>query len=103
MRSMHLPEGPKVKQRVTVSILGPLKELSEASVFELEASGNESILDVLRKLPEKLKGRILEADEISPDILVLIDGVEISCLGSPKKIPVKGVREIFLIPVVHGG
>jgi len=103
MRSMHLSEGSDVKQRVVIRILGPLKELSENSVFELEASGDESVLDVLRKLPEKLKGRVLEADEISPDILVLVDGVEISCLGSPEKIPVKGVREIFLVPVVHGG
>ena len=103
MRSMHLPEGADAKQKVIVRIMGPLKELSEVSVFELEASGDESVLSILKKLPERLRRRVLEVDEISPDILVLVDGVEISCLGSPERIPVRGVREIFLVPVVHGG
>lgn len=103
MRSMHLSEGSDIRQRIVVRILGPLKELSEKSVFELEVSGDDNVLDVLRRLPEELRGRVLDADEVSPDILVLVDGVEISCLGSPDKIPIKGIREIFLVPVVHGG
>jgi len=103
MRSMHLSEGSDVKQKILVRILGPLKELSEVSALELETSGDESVLDALRKLPEKLRERVLDADEVSPDILLLVDGVEVSCLGSPKKIPVREVKEISLVPVVHGG
>lgn len=103
MRSMHLSEGSDVRQKIVVRILGPLKELSETSAFELEAGKDDSVLDILKKLPEKLRSRVLEIRQLSPDILVLVDGVEISCLGSPEKISVRGVREIFLVPVVHGG
>ncbi|MEM3922126.1 MAG: hypothetical protein QXG25_04510, partial [Nitrososphaerota archaeon] len=72
-------------------------------LFEVEAGENESLIDVLRRLPEPLRERILENGEISPELLVLIDGVEISCLGKPDKISLKDVREIHMVPVIHGG
>ncbi len=103
MRNMHLPEGIIEQHKISIKILGPLKEISESSVFEVTARKGENILDILKKLPAELRGRIIKDDEISPDLLVLVDGVEASCLGRLEEVSVNDVKEIILIPVIHGG
>ncbi|MEM1727520.1 MAG: MoaD/ThiS family protein [Nitrososphaerota archaeon] len=104
MRSMRLSEGASGGRfKVRIRIFGPLREVSREDFFEVDAGENESLIDVLRRLPEPLRERILENGEISPELLVLIDGVEISCLGKPDEISLKDVREIHMVPVIHGG
>jgi molybdopterin converting factor small subunit len=105
MRSMRLSEGNSGGRfRVRIKIFGPLKEASAgADLFEVEANEGESLMDALRRLPEPLRGRIFEDGVLSPELLVLVDGVEISCLGSPNEIRLKGAEEIHLVPVIHGG
>jgi len=103
MRSMHLSEGAQEKIRVRVRILGPLKEVSDRDVFELEVGRGERLLAILRMLPEKLKDRIFDGEEIASDLLVLVNGVDISCLGTIKEVSVEEGSEIVLIPVIHGG
>lgn len=105
MRSMRLSEGAsRGRFRVRVRIFGPLKEVSGgADLFEVEVDEDENVMDALRRLPDPLRRRIFEDDVISPELLVLVDGVEISCLGNPSEIRLKGVKEIHLVPVIHGG
>ncbi len=106
MRSMRLSEGVSGDHfRVRVKVLGPLKEVLGEDIFVIEAYEGESLLDALKKLPKPLQERIFEFEDegVAPDLLVLVDGVEISCLGSPDKIRLNGVKEIHLVPVIHGG
>lgn len=88
---------------VRVKIFGPLKEVSRKDLFEIETYENESLMDALRRLPKPLQEMIFENERLSSNLLVLIDGIEVSCLGKPNKINLKGVKEIHLVPVIHGG
>ncbi|MCD6535863.1 MAG: MoaD/ThiS family protein [Thaumarchaeota archaeon] len=103
MRNMHLTEGDY--RKVVVRILGPLREVEERRVMEISVEPDMSLLDVLKRLPERLRERVLVNGDIAPDILVLVNNVELSCLGPPENIRVgiEDIREIVLIPVIHGG
>ncbi len=103
MRNMHLSEGAIKKHRITIRILGPLKEVSKNSLFKFTAGEDESLLDVLKKLPIELRERIIKDGEVSPDLLILVDGVEASCIGRLDEVLVNGFRELVLVPVIHGG
>ena len=103
MRNMHLTEGDY--RKVVVRILGPLREVEERGVMEISVESDMSLLDVLKRLPERLRERVLVNGDIAPDILVLVNNVELSCFESPKniRVGVEDIREIVLIPVIHGG
>lgn len=103
MRSMHLSEGVQEKIRVRVKILGPLKEVSDRDVFELDVRRGESLLSILRMLPERLRDRVFDGEELAPDLLVLVNGVDVSCLGAIEEVNVEEDGEIVVIPVIHGG
>ena len=103
MRNMHLTEGDY--RKVVVRILGPLREVEERGVMEISVEPDMSLLDVLKRLPERLRERVLVNGDIAPDILVLVNNVELSCFESPEniRVGVEDIREIVLIPVIHGG
>lgn len=103
MRNMHLTEGDY--RKVVVRILGPLREVEERGVMEISVESDMSLLDVLKRLPERLRERVLVNGDIAPDILVLVNNVELSCFESPEniRVGVEDIREIVLIPVIHGG
>jgi len=103
MRNMHLTEGDY--RKVVVKILGPLREVEERGVMEISVEPDMSLLDVLKRLPERLRERVLVNGDIAPDILVLVNNVELSCFESPEniRVGVEDIREIVLIPVIHGG
>ena len=103
MRNMHLSEGVQEKIRVRVKILGPLKEVSDRDVFELDVRRGESLLSILRMLPERLRDRVFDGEELAPDLLVLVNGVDVSCLGAIEEVNVEEDGEIVVIPVIHGG
>ncbi len=103
MRNVHLTEGDY--RKVVVRILGPLREVEERGVMEISVEPDMSLLDVLKRLPERLRERVLVNGDIAPDILVLVNNVELSCFESPEniRVGVEDIREIVLIPVIHGG
>ena len=103
MRSMHLSEGVQEKIRVRVKILGPLKEVSDRDIFEFDVRRGESLLSILRMLPERLRDRVFDGEELAPDLLVLVNGVDVSCLGAIEEVNVEEDGEIVVIPVIHGG
>jgi len=86
-----------------IEFIGPLKKVAGVSGLELTIDGEKKLLDVLRMLPESLKERILESSgEISPEIMVLVNGVEVKSLGL-ENMHVKESDRIILIPIIHGG
>ena len=103
MRSMHLSEGAG-ELRITVRLLGVLQEAcGGVERLEVRIRRGERLLDLLRRLPARLRDRVLVDGEVAPDLLILVDGVELSCLGSAERVRLEGAREIVLIPVIHGG
>lgn len=86
-----------------IEFIGPLKKVAGVSGLELTIDGEKKLLDVLKMLPESLKERILESSgEISPEIMVLVNGVEVKSLGL-ENMHVKESDRIILIPIIHGG
>ena len=103
MRSMHLSEGAG-ELRITIRLLGVLQEAcGGAERLEVEIRRGESLLDLLRRLPARLRNRVLVDGGVAPDLLILVDGVELSCLGPAERVRLEGARELVLIPVIHGG
>ena len=103
MRSMHLSEGAG-ELRITIRLLGVLQEAcGGAERLEVEIRRGESLLDLLRRLPARLRNRVLVDGGVAPDLLILVDGVELSCLGPAERVRLEGAREVVLIPVIHGG
>ncbi|MCS7132381.1 MAG: hypothetical protein NZ918_01490 [Aigarchaeota archaeon] len=101
MRNMHLTEG--LFKRLVVRILGPLRELGETEILEVDVEPEMNLIEALRRLPERLRERVLIHGGIAADLLVLVDGVELSCLESAEDIRVEDIGEIVLIPIIHGG
>ncbi|MCL7401970.1 MAG: MoaD/ThiS family protein [Thaumarchaeota archaeon] len=86
-----------------IEFIGPLKKAAGVSELELKIDGEKKLLEVLKMLPESIKKRILESSgKISPDIMILVNGVEVKSLGL-ENIHVKESDRIVLIPVIHGG
>jgi molybdopterin converting factor small subunit len=86
-----------------IEFIGPLKKAAGVSELELKIDGEKKLLEVLEMLPESIKKRILESSgKISPDIMILVNGVEVKSLGL-ENMRVKESDRIVLIPVIHGG
>jgi molybdopterin converting factor small subunit len=86
-----------------IEFIGPLKKAAGVSELELKIDGEKKLLEVLEMLPESIKKRILESSgKISPDIMILVNGVEVKSLGL-ENMHVKESDRIILIPVIHGG
>ena len=103
MRSMHLSEGAG-ELRITIRLLGVLQEAcGGVERLEVEIRRGESLLDLLRRLPARLRNMVLADGGVAPDLLILVDGVELSCLGPAERVRLEGAREVVLIPVIHGG
>jgi molybdopterin converting factor small subunit len=86
-----------------IEFIGPLKKAAGVSELELKIDGEKKLLEVLEMLPESVKKRILESSgKISPDVMILVNGVEVKSLGL-ENMHVKESDRIVLIPVIHGG
>jgi molybdopterin converting factor small subunit len=86
-----------------IEFIGPLKKAAGVSELELKIDGEKKLLEVLEMLPESIKKRILESSgKISPDVMILVNGVEVKSLGL-ENMHVKESDRIVLIPVIHGG
>jgi len=90
---------------VVVKLLGPLIPLAGGSELTISIDESSSILDFFKALPNGLRERLLSEDGLAPDVIVLLNGVAASCLGSLEEITVRDLdlREVVLIPVIHGG
>jgi len=107
MRSMHLTEGHEAgsSRKVVVKLLGTLIPIAGTDELTISVDGSSSILDLFKALPEKLQERVSSKDGLASDVIILLDGVSASCIGPLDKVTVEelDVKEVVLIPVIHGG
>jgi molybdopterin converting factor small subunit len=86
-----------------IEFIGPLKKVAGVSELELTIDREKKLLEIFEMLPESVKKRILESSgKISPEIMILVNGVEVKSLGL-ENMHVKESDRIVLIPVIHGG
>ncbi|MEM4700421.1 MAG: phosphoribosyltransferase family protein [Candidatus Nezhaarchaeales archaeon] len=92
--------------RVTVKFAATLKPLALVPVREVEVEDGGSLADLIKAISrvesDKLVRRLLDGEGLQPDILTLVNGVEISALqGILTKL--KEGDEVVFLPSVHGG
>lgn len=86
-----------------IEFIGPLKRIAGTSEIELTFDGEIRLIEILKMLPEPVKKRVLEpSGKLPPDIIILVNGVEVKSLGL-ENISVKQGDKIVLIPIIHGG
>ncbi|MDH5815819.1 MAG: MoaD/ThiS family protein [Candidatus Nezhaarchaeota archaeon] len=92
--------------KIRVNFLAVLRSLARSSSVEIEVPQGSKVEDVIRlacKNNEALFKRVFEpSGEVRGDIIVLVDGVDVNLLGGLSA-AVNDIREITLIPSVHGG
>ncbi len=86
-----------------IELVGPLKKTAGLNELRLKINGKAKLNEALNMLPEQIKKRILDSKgNISPEIIVLVNGVEVKSLGLENTY-VKDEDEITIIPIIHGG
>ncbi|MEM0232705.1 MAG: MoaD/ThiS family protein [Candidatus Nezhaarchaeales archaeon] len=92
--------------KVKVNFLAVLRSLAKSNSVEVEAPQGSKVEDVIRLAcmnNEALFKRVFESSgEVRGDIIVLVDGVDVNLLGGLSAL-INDVKEITLIPSVHGG
>lgn len=93
--------------KIKVNFLAVLRSLAKSSFVEIEAPQGSRVEDVIRLActnNDALFKRIFEpsGESIRGDIIVLVDGVDVNLLGGLSA-PASSIKEITLIPSVHGG
>lgn len=93
--------------KVKVNFLAVLRSLAKSSFIEIEVPQGSKVEDVIRLAcanNEELFKRVFEPNGsgLRGDIIVLVDGVDVNLVGGLSA-PADNVKEITLIPSVHGG
>ncbi|MCX8192568.1 MAG: MoaD/ThiS family protein [Nitrososphaeria archaeon] len=86
-----------------IELVGPLRRIMDVSEIELEVNERTMLVEVLNRLPEKVKKHVLKSvDTMSPQIMILVNGVEVKSIGI-EKVYVEDKDKVVLIPIIHGG
>lgn len=94
--------------RVEVQLVGFLQEIAEKKNVLLDFDGSVCVNDIILKLtnlfPPEAKQVLIdpELNDPRPNVLVLLNKVEISALDGLKT-RVKNGAKLVLIPISHGG
>ncbi|MHC1628439.1 MAG: MoaD/ThiS family protein [Candidatus Nezhaarchaeales archaeon] len=93
--------------KVKVNFMAVLKTLANTSSLEIEVPENSNIKDIIYmacKGNKNLLERVFEPNKenVKADIIVMVDGVDVNVIGGINAIA-SNIREITLIPSVHGG
>ena len=94
--------------RVSVRMMGPLREASGRGEEELTLSNGSDVSSVIRKLIEEHGGGLEKAlmdpviNSPQPNTLILLNGVEVGNLDGLKT-PVVDGDALVLLSVTHGG
>jgi len=92
--------------KVVVKFMAVLRSLASAPTREVEVEEGVDVNGLLKAVSkvegEKLIKRLMNGESLQPDILVLVNGVEISALqGTSTRL--KEGDEVVFLPSVHGG
>ncbi len=87
--------------------MAALKTLANTSSLEVDVPSEARIKDAIYeacKGNRELVRRVFTQDmeTLRSDIIVIADGVDVNTLGGIE-IPISGIKELTLIPSVHGG
>lgn len=93
--------------KVKVNFFAVLRSLAKTSSIEIEVPQGSKVEDVIRLAcanNENLFRRVFEPSgtSIRGDLIVLVNGVDVNLLGG-LSIPADNIKEVTLIPAVHGG
>ena len=90
---------------VRVELVGPLRsDAGGLPYLEVEVEGRKKVLEVINRLPDKVRRRVLdESGRLASGILLIVNGVEVSSLGGLSEVWVKPGDTIALIQAIHGG
>ncbi|MEM1676512.1 MAG: MoaD/ThiS family protein [Nitrososphaerota archaeon] len=101
--NMHLTELGQRCGLLKIELVGSLKRIVGVDMLEIKLERRSTLREVLEKLPEDLKKIVFRSGRsISPDLLILINGVEFRSAGSGDMYVEDG-DTIVIIPVIHGG
>jgi molybdopterin converting factor small subunit len=92
---------------VTFKFIGSLRSMSGKSKFTLNLEHNVPLSEAIKKASDelpKLSRVLLDSDReiASSNVLILVNGKDISVLGGLKTL-LKDGDEVILVPVLHGG
>ena len=90
---------------VKVKYLAVLRGLSDSPERSVQMGGStlgELMADLFRAENEQLKSRLFGDGRARPDVLMFINGVEVSLLGGTHA-KLKDGDEVTFLPSVHGG
>lgn len=83
--------------------MGHLRHEAGTETLEFSLGGPATLLEVLHKLPEKLRRYVLRGeDEIAPGLLILVNGADVKSFGGPRYV-VYDEDTVTIIPAIHGG
>jgi len=87
-----------------VELIGHLKAAAGGEVVEVSLSGEEELLTVLKKLPEKVRELVInrETGGLATGLLVLVNGAEVK-RDRIRDVRVRDGDTVSLIPAIHGG
>lgn len=87
-----------------IELLGPLRaEAGGSPLLRLRVKGRARLLEVLERLPPRVRESILRNGEVAPGLLILVNGVEVTLLGGVEEVSVGEGDRVTLIPIIHGG
>lgn len=92
---------------VSVKFIGSFRSLSGKNMLELRLEGSSSLREVVKMIAEelpKLEPALTDPESENPktDVLVLVNGKEMSVLDRFETI-IKDGDELVFVPIVHGG
>ncbi|RLF07377.1 MAG: hypothetical protein DRJ60_02800 [Thermoprotei archaeon] len=93
--------------KVKVNFIAVLRSLAKTSSLEVEVPENSKIKDAIYiacKGNKELLERVFEPNKesLKADIIVMVDGVDVNIIGGLNA-TINNIKEITLIPSVHGG
>ena len=92
---------------LTIKFIGSFRSLSRKNTLKLKLEESSPIKDVVKMIVEKLpklEQALIDPESDSPktNMLVLVNGKEISVLNRFETL-VKDGDEVIFVPIVHGG
>jgi molybdopterin synthase sulfur carrier subunit len=87
---------------VTVKFVGVFRSLSGKNKLDLKLTKNTILREVIKKIVEELPQLVQVLANPKPNMLILVNGREISVLNGLETV-VKAGDELVFVPVMHGG
>jgi sulfur-carrier protein len=87
---------------VTVKFVGVFRSLSGKNKLDLKLTKNTILKDVIKKIVEESPQLAQALTNPKPNMLILVNGKEISVLNGLETV-VKAGDELVFVPVMHGG